>query len=63
LNTVSISIRNRWSAISVTRSLKPFCSAVFYTLPKVSPIIAISMFMKTTRIKKVATMNMHIDEF
>jgi len=55
-------MRNTWSAMSVTYSLNPFYSAGSCTLPKVSPIIAMSIFMNTTRIMNEHKMNIDMPE-
>ena len=51
------SSNHAWSAMRTTCSLSPDSSATSRTYPKVSPIIAMSMFMNTTEIMKVARTN------
>lgn len=58
---LKISLRSKshaWSLIRMTYSLRPDSSASSVTEPKVSPMIAMSMFMKTTEIMNVANKNM-----
>lgn len=52
-----------WSSISTIYSLSPFSSAPSWTLPKVSPMIEISMFMKITETKNVEHKNMNITKW
>ena len=52
-----------WSLMRLICSFNPFYSAFSVTAPKVSPIMAMSMFMNTTEMMNVARRNMKMAKY